>query len=152
MMTEQIKSNLIFHAKQNYLQIMIPADIQYLTILVKIIHRFLFLYNSDEQFLVRVKLAVDEIVTNIIEHGCQNSDDKQINIMCTVEGDTIIIQIKDNTKFFNPLDQNLPSLEQLKKTRSKRGWGIYLTKMIISEMEHSYNEGNILTMRIFKAP
>jgi len=104
-------------------------------------------FNPND--IYALELAVDEICTNIIEHGYQGDSNKPI--ICSIEetGQGIVVRIKDEAAPFRP---NLPPkkwdnppLEQIKP----RGIGVYLVYHLMDEVNYQRRtdkQGNVITL------
>jgi anti-sigma regulatory factor (Ser/Thr protein kinase) len=74
-------------------------------------------------------MAVDEALTNIIEHGYAYAGDQhQIEIICETEPERFLITISDDSPAFNPLNHQSPDPTALLDTRQPGGWGIYFIR------------------------
>jgi serine/threonine-protein kinase RsbW len=94
-----------------------------------------------------VVLAVDEMVTNIIVHGYQGQPGS-IEIDVTAQGDTLIIQLRDQAPLFDPTSVPSPDLSIPFDDRPPGGLGIYLTRKVMDEVQHrvTVTRGNALTL------
>jgi serine/threonine-protein kinase RsbW len=85
----------------------------------------------------RLRLAVDEIVTNIIVHGYDEAGiDGVIRIEAMIDVDRLIITVEDTGPDYDPTQHNLPTEEDLGQpldTREIGGLGIYLAINSIDE-------------------
>lgn len=95
----------------------------------------------------KLRLAVDEVVTNIIEHGYQGRPG-EIEIGVERTGDALRICLRDTAPLFDPtatppLDLNVP-LEQ----HASSGWGLHLVRTIMDELIYRVmpGGGNELTL------
>jgi serine/threonine-protein kinase RsbW len=94
-----------------------------------------------------VVLAVDEMVTNIIEHGYQGRPGA-IEIEVTTQDDALIIRLRDQAPTFDPTTMPLPDLSIPFDDRPPGGLGIYLTRKVMDEVQHrvTATHGNDLTL------
>lgn len=102
----------------------------------------------DERDAHHCQLAVDELCTNIIEHGYR-LDDKQrfIDIICQQHPDRFVVQILDDSFPFDPLDHTDPDPQTTLADRRIGGWGVYFIKKMMDEVSYDYIQGrNRLTM------
>jgi len=101
----------------------------------------------------RLRLAVDEIVTNSIVHGYGDAGlEGDVRINAQIDEQKLIITVEDEGEYFDPTQHNLPSpadLGQPLDTRDIGGLGIYLAINSIDdfyfERDGSLNR-NIFTM------
>ncbi len=84
----------------------------------------------DKKKTYKLRLAVDELTTNIIIYGYQNNQQKGvIKLQSQLEGGRLKIIIEDSAPSFNPKDNLLiatQSLDQPLEERPIGGLGIYL--------------------------
>jgi anti-sigma regulatory factor (Ser/Thr protein kinase) len=94
-----------------------------------------------------VRLAVDEVCTNIIEHGYGGAAGS-IAIEVTVSGEALHIRIEDQAPLFDPTTAPRPDLhipwEQ--RTPGKLGW--HLTREVMDDVRYEprAERGNVVTL------
>jgi anti-sigma regulatory factor (Ser/Thr protein kinase) len=95
-----------------------------------------------------MNLALEEIVTNIIDYGYKGVEDYDIIIRFTLEKHRLRIQIKDNASEFNPLDVKDPDdLDKPLDERNVGGLGIHLVKKFTDNFSYRRSNGkNIVTL------
>lgn len=102
----------------------------------------------DEQKIHHCQLAIDEVCTNIIEHGYgfENSD-QHIEIVTQNQPERFIIQILDDSRPFNPLKRPDPDPNTALEERGTGGWGIFFVKKFMDDVQYDYFDGrNRLTL------
>jgi anti-anti-sigma factor len=102
----------------------------------------------DERNAHHCQLAVDEICTNIIEHGYGLADSERfIDVICQQFEDRFVVQILDDSFPFDPLDHTDPDPKMALEDRRIGGWGVYFIKKMMDEVKYDYSQGrNRLTM------
>ncbi|HEX2619447.1 MAG TPA: ATP-binding protein, partial [Phototrophicaceae bacterium] len=60
--------------------------------------------GMDDDSVYHCRLSVEEICTNIIEHGYEGRTDGSIEIVCQISPDSFTIIIIDDAPAFNPLN------------------------------------------------
>ena len=92
-------------------------------------------------------LAVDEMVTNVIEHG-YGGQPGSIEIEISTRGDALIIQLRDQAPPFDPTIVPPPDLSIPFDERTPGGLGIYLTRKVMDDVQHqvTVTHANELTM------
>lgn len=95
-----------------------------------------------------MNLALEEIVTNIVDYGYKGVEDYDIIIRFTLEKHRLRIQIKDNAPEFNPLDVKDPDdLNKPLEARGVGGLGIHLVKKFTDNFSYRRSNGkNIVTL------
>ncbi len=96
-------------------------------------------WSSD--ILFRVDLVMDELVVNIMDYGYDDSD-HEIDITLTSEADAVTIEITDEGRSFDPLnDAPEPDLSSPIEERRIGGLGVYLARTMMDELVYR-REGN----------
>jgi anti-sigma regulatory factor (Ser/Thr protein kinase) len=90
--------------------------------------------THDECFAL--KLAVDEVCTNIIEHGYGADDRGEISISVELDGGVARVMVADTGRPFSPDDAPPPDLEAQWSDRPVGGLGWHLIRNLVDE--HSY--------------
>ena len=102
-------------------------------------------WSSD--ILFRVDLVMDELVVNIMDYGYDDAD-HEIDITFTSEPDSVSIEITDEGRSFDPLnDAPEPDLTSPIEERRVGGLGVYLARTMMDELVYR-REGdrNYLTL------
>jgi anti-sigma regulatory factor (Ser/Thr protein kinase) len=102
----------------------------------------------------KIILAVDEAVTNIIEHGYNRGEKGSIEIEAEWEGDKFRVTIRDSARVFNPESIPSPVVEEHVKAGRKKGLGLFLMRQIMDEVKYRYKDGvqNELTLVKYARP
>lgn len=98
----------------------------------------------------KINLALDELVTNIIKYGYQDSEEHQIYLDINVNDGVLTVQLSDDAKPFNPLEA--PPAETHLPIEERQcqigGLGIEIVRKIMDRISYEYKKGkNILTMQ-----
>lgn len=96
----------------------------------------------------RIILAVDEAVSNIIEHAFENTLEGTIKVEVEVSQARCRVTIHDSGKKFDPLSVTPPDLEDHIRAGRRRGLGVFLMRQIMDEVKYHYKAGeeNVLTL------
>jgi len=102
----------------------------------------------DEDTLADIVLAVDEIATNIIVHG-YNGAGGNIEIKMANETGSIIVQVSDRAKPFDPTRLPPPDISLPLEERPVGGLGVYLAKNLMDEVTYKQSSSgeNQLTLK-----
>lgn len=87
------------------------------------------------------ELAVDEAVTNIIEHGYgQEGASKSIEILVKSQTDYFSITIVDDGPAFDPLGMEEPDPLSALEDRPANGggWGVFFIKKLMDDVDYEY--------------
>jgi serine/threonine-protein kinase RsbW len=94
--------------------------------------------RSDENKIV---LAVDEAVTNVIEHGYEPNQVGPVEVEVQFDDTAFIIWIRDQAKAYNPETKEDPDIMEHLKAGKKKGLGIFLIRQIMDEVQYRYKGG-----------
>ncbi len=98
--------------------------------------------GMDDRFMFECELSIDEICTNIIEHGYQhNGADKFIEIRVEMLPEVWRFTVLDEAPRFNPLTADDPDPSQSLDEREQGGWGIYFVKQYMQRIAYRYENG-----------
>jgi serine/threonine-protein kinase RsbW len=102
----------------------------------------------NESEVYAVQLAVDEAVTNIIEHGYGEECPSRIDVTCEILEDGLKMVIYDDAEPFNPESVPEPELNVSLEEIKPRGLGIFFMRKMMDEVKYetSPDKGNTLTM------
>jgi serine/threonine-protein kinase RsbW len=98
--------------------------------------------GMDDNFIFQCELSVDEVCTNIIEHGYHhNGAEKSIEVIVENFPEFWRITIMDEAPRFNPLEQEDPDPGKTLWERENGGWGIYFVKQYMHTMSYRFENG-----------
>ncbi len=93
------------------------------------------------------ELVLDELLTNIISHGCSDTVQHKISVEMLVIDNALRIVISDDGICFNPFEIKSPDLESSIDDRDLGGLGIHLVKKFLDEYSYQRLEGrNVVTL------
>lgn len=101
-----------------------------------------------EKEIYSLQLAADEAASNIIEHAYEGISDANLDIVCDMQGEMIIITMRDTGAPFDPSRVKQPNLKADLSDRQIGGLGVYLMRKLMDEVHYESNAriGNLLTM------
>ncbi|MFA7083754.1 MAG: ATP-binding protein [Arcobacteraceae bacterium] len=106
--------------------------------------------DVQEKAKYKVMFVAEELLTNIVRHA--NFEDRTPFVSLDIEFNEksdFNIECKDNSKAFNPLQQEDPNINANIEDRELGGLGIYLTKKYAKNLEYLYEDGfNILRISL----
>lgn len=98
--------------------------------------------NLGEDIAFQAEISVEEICTNIIEHGFNHDGaDKKIEISCHFQSQHLKIIISDEAPAFNPLELNDPDPDTPLWDREGGGWGVYFVKQYMTSVRYKFDDG-----------
>lgn len=112
------------------------------------ITRFANEAGLNENEVYAVQLAVDEAVTNIIEHGYGMECPSRIDLTCEILEDGLKVVIYDDAAPFDPTTVPEPEVKVSLEEIKPRGLGIFFMRKMMDEVKYeaSTEMGNTLTM------
>jgi len=129
------------------LELNVKATIENIPHVTDNIEDFLRYKGFRDETVFDVRLAVDEAVTNVIEHGYQGKEGT-IHIRCEVYNEEVVLTIEDSAKPFNLSSVKEPQFSDNVEKRQIGGLGIYLMKKKMDQVAHEFRNGkNVLTMK-----
>lgn len=95
-----------------------------------------------------LQLAADEAASNIIEHAYEGISDATFDVTCDMQGDALVITMRDMGKPFDVASVKQPDLKADLSERQIGGLGVYLIRKLMDEVRYESNAktGNLLTM------
>lgn len=100
-----------------------------------------------DQIVTQVTLALEEIVTNVIEHGYEGTEPRQIAVRLSLADAKLTVEVEDEGGPFNPLEAAEPDLDLPLDERPIGGLGILLTRRMMDNLAYARTGNkNILTM------
>jgi serine/threonine-protein kinase RsbW len=117
--------------------------------LARIVHDFGRRHQIEVQIIYTMKLALDEILTNIISYAYDDAREHIIVVRLSLDQEKWTVEVEDDGRPFNPLNAPEPDTKQLLGERPIGGLGIHLVRKLIDELEYRrQNDRNILVMRL----
>ena len=116
--------------------------------LLDALHDFARAHEWQATAIHAVDLALEEHLTNVLDYGFDEGRRPQILVRLEQHGENFMVEVSDNGKAFNPLDQAEPDVNLPLQDRPIGGLGIHLMRKFIDELAYKREAGrNVLTMR-----
>ena len=94
----------------------------------------------------RLRVALDEIVANVIAHGAAELA-SGLDIWFSRDGPFVEVTVADDGPPFDPLKRAAPDITSPLETRQPGGLGIALVKGLMDEVRYQRTTRNIVTIR-----
>jgi serine/threonine-protein kinase RsbW len=94
-----------------------------------------------QKCLFEINLGLDELFTNIISYGFDDESEHQIKFSLAKEKETLVVQVEDDGKPFNPLDVASHEISLDLDEVSIGGMGIHLIKKMMDDIVYQRVEG-----------
>ena len=102
-------------------------------------------YAEDNEIPTKVihdvQLALDEVVTNIVEYGYDDDDTHMIDVKFRFENRSLQINIIDDANPYNILDKEKPDISKSLDDKPIGGLGILLVKHLMTNIGYEYKDG-----------
>ena len=106
--------------------------------------------NLNDEVIYAIQLSVDELFTNIVSYGYDDSETHIVKFVIDVTQEEVRIEIIDDAKPFNPLDDAPDvNLDLSVEERKIGGVGIHLVKSLMSEVTY-VRDGEFNRLRLVK--
>lgn len=95
-----------------------------------------------------LKLALDEMITNVVRHAYPGSEDHHFTLQITVSNEEFVARIEDDGVEFNPTQLPIPDLDAPLEERKVGGLGIHMVRQIMTSVEYQrVGVRNVVTLR-----
>ena len=102
----------------------------------------------DPETTMNLKLALEEVVSNVILYAYPREMGEKITIMAQTEKQSLIFTITDKGKEFDPTNVEEADVTLSAEEREIGGLGIFIVKNIMNEVTYQRLDGkNILTLK-----
>ena len=106
--------------------------------------------NFSDEVIYAIQLSVDELFTNIVSYGYDDSQIHTVKFVIDVTNEEVQVEIIDDAKPFNPLDDAPDvNLDLSVEERKIGGVGIHLVKSLMSEVTY-IRDGKFNRLRLVK--
>ncbi len=110
---------------------------------------FLRKNNVPENSAHAARLAVEEMVSNIIKYAFSDSEEHEISVEASLEEGRLSISVEDDGIEFNPLLSPEKNTDVPVNEREVGGLGIHLVKNMVAEMSYCRRDGkNMLQITV----
>ena len=116
---------------------------------VEVLDAFCAAEQVPDEVAWRLRVALDEIVANIVTHGRPSSQDpgRGMDLWFRAEPGAVEITVADDGPAFNPLLQPEPDVTLSLRARQPGGLGITLVKSLMDRVDYEWTDRNVLTIR-----
>jgi phosphoserine phosphatase RsbU/P len=121
---------------QRKLSISVKNDLAELQRLNELVTEFSEQQGLPAELVYRVNLVLEEIVTNIVSYGYDDSLEHEISVRLSWLKPWIEVEIEDDGRPFNPLDAPSPDMEKPLGERQIGGLGIHLVRKMMDDLAY----------------
>lgn len=113
----------------------IPSSTRYLEDIREFVATHAVSAGFSESEVEKLKIAVDEACTNVIEHAYGGKKEHAIDIALIVEPDRLTVRIRDTGSRFDPDVYREPDLLQFAKSKKAGGFGVHIMRKLMDRVE-----------------
>jgi serine/threonine-protein kinase RsbW len=130
------------------ISIRIDADVREIERLNRLVRQFGELHDVPSRTLYAVNLALDELVTNTVLYGFDDTSGQEVMVRIATAGSELVASVCDRGKPFDPLQVKPPDLSAPLEERELGGLGIHLVRSLMDHVSYAReNNQNVLTVR-----
>lgn len=113
---------------------------------IRTIENFLSEFSEQHDFppeaLFQIQLSLEEIFTNVVSYGYDDDTEHNIEIVLSKNGETLTVEIADDGRPFDPL-QDAPEMDAQSALEERRvgGAGIALAKTMMTDLRYHRDDG-----------
>lgn len=113
----------------------VRADLPSLDAIGEYLGRVAAAAGLDRQTAYRLRLAVDEIATNVVVHGYRKAGQEgELELESTTDAETLTVFLYDTAPPFDPLSAPTPDVTAPLADRSVGGLGVYLARRNVDRL------------------
>ena len=91
-----------------------------------------------------VLIALDEVVSNVLNHGGDGGADPTVQVDVRVADGQVAVEVADDGAAFNPIAADAPDTTQSIEDRPVGGLGIHLVKTLMDSVAYDRADGRNL--------
>jgi serine/threonine-protein kinase RsbW len=95
----------------------------------------------------KLRVALDEIVANIVGYGATQDGVPEIDVWFSRQAEIVELVVADSGLPFDPLSRPPPDLTLPLEARTPGGVGITLVKSLMDDVRYERTTANVLTLR-----
>ena len=98
-------------------------------------------HRLDADAVADMQVALDEILSNILENGFADGHPHRINVTLSVERDRLKAEVEDDCAPFDPLAVPPPDIGASLKDRRIGGLGVHFVRNLMSDVSYARVDG-----------
>ena len=133
---------------RKYQWLQLPAQVDSLNEFRSFVLQLAKQHIKSRKVLYAVKLALEEILANVISYAYEEEESGVIDVGCScITDNKFSIKVRDQGRLFNPLKLPDPNIALEAEDRPIGGLGVFLARSVTDEMRyHRVHDQNVLTM------
>jgi len=133
--------------KRQDITLELKNDLSELQSLTQAINEYCKSLGFSSEILFALNLSLEEVLTNIISYGYEDEGEHLIVVSISRSHGRLEIEVEDDGRAFNPLEQEPPDTNAPLEERPIGGLGIHLVRHYMDALDYKREDGrNILSM------
>lgn len=128
----------------------IPADVAQLHRIRDFVTQVAAAAGFNEADQMKIVMATDEALANIIEHGVNGIPGATVKIEVNFGPGEVTVVLADRGPRYDPMQRPDLNLPQHIKAGNKRGLGVFLIRKLVDEMDYRWSENGENVLRLVK--
>jgi anti-sigma regulatory factor (Ser/Thr protein kinase) len=118
---------------------------------VRELEQWLAEHSASAETRYFAQLAIEELGTNILKYGYDDSAEHQIEIRASWEEPDLYLWIEDDGHEFNPWNRPEPNPDLSLDERTPGGWGIGLIRRMSAGFDYTRQDGRNVVSVLYTA-
>ena len=114
----------------------LPNDLAAIGAFAERVEAFCEAHDVAMTTVYQLNLAIDELATNTISYGWEDSGQHQLHIKLSLTPDRLTLLMEDDAKAFNPLERGVPDLDAGIEERPIGGLGIHFVRQFATDVTY----------------
>ena len=114
------------------------------------VDRFGRRHALPQRLLHYMNIALDEIISNIVQYGYDDRNEHEIRVRLILTGGELTVEVEDDGRPFDPTKHELVPVRADAATRPIGGLGLHFVTTLMDNMRYS-REGTINRLRVRKS-
>lgn len=111
------------------------------------VRRFLEMHGAGEADVTGIDVALDEILTNVVNYGFEDGEAHEIVLALSITAGLLTIEVQDDGRPFDPLGIPVPDIEADLESRQIGGLGMHFVRTLLDRVTYSRRNGwNVLKL------
>ncbi len=124
--------------RESSLELTLKNELSEIERAAKIISSHGHSYGWPDEWLYKINISVDELITNTVNYSYGNQSARSILLKLVATYDKLTVTIEDDGQPFNPFE-NVPSADHVEASLEDRpigGLGVHLVKALMDEFSY----------------
>ena len=138
--------------ESEYVTVGIPAKLNFMRVVRDAIGEAALDFGFPEEDAEQIIMAVDEAATNVVQHGYsqQEAEKSRLYLQVFFSRTRLVVELIDRAARFSPLEERGLTVEEFLASGKSHGFGLYVVRTFVDQIEHDYKEGEGNRLRLIK--